>query len=117
MRPETLAVRAVNQYRRRDIVAYLGLRYYLENEAAKRDVWAKNVSTHLVNGRVAPIYFCSYHFKEISDQGNVVYRNLYVPGPNEILAETVLLHECSLHSSFRSSACVYSYHFPEDRKS
>jgi hypothetical protein len=113
MKPEALAVRAVNQYRRRDILAYLGLRYYLENEAAKRDVWAKNVSTYLVNGRRVPIYFRSYHFKEISDQGNVVYRNLYVPGPNEILAETVLLHECSLHYSFRSMACVYSYHFPD----
>ena len=113
MRPETLAIRAVNQYRRRDILAYLGLRYYLENEAAKRDVWAKNVSIYLVNGRSAPIYFRSRHFKEISDQNSVVYRNLFVPGPNEILAETALLYECSLHPAFKSLACVYSYHFPE----
>jgi hypothetical protein len=113
MKPEMLAVRAVNQYRRRDMLAYIGLRYYLENEAAKRDVWANTVSTYLVDNRSAPIYFRSHHFKEISDQDNIVHRIIYVPGPNEILAEAALLYECSLHSAFSSLSCVYSYHFPE----
>jgi hypothetical protein len=101
MRPETFAIRAVNQYRRRDILGYLGLRYYLENEAAKRDIWAKDVSAYLVNGRSTPIYYLSRHFKEIADEGRVIYRNIFVPGPNEILAETALLYECSQHSAFK----------------
>ena len=112
MKPEMLAVRAVNQYRRRDVVAYIGLRYYLENVASKRNSWAENVSTYLVNTRNVPIYFRSYHFKEILDEDDLLYRKIYVPGPNEILAETYLLYECSLHPSFRSLPCVYSYHFP-----
>jgi hypothetical protein len=112
MRPEVLAVRAVNQYRRRDIVAYIGLRYYLENQVAKRDLWASDVSTYLVDKRLAPIYFHSNHYKEISSEGIVSYRTLYMPGPNEILAEAALLNECSLHPSFESSGCVYSYKFP-----
>ncbi len=59
MRPEVLSVRAVNQYRRRDMLAYLGLRYYLENKATNRDLWAKTVSTYLVDSRDTPIYFTS----------------------------------------------------------
>lgn len=113
MRPEMLAVRAVNQYRRRDFLAYVGLRYYLENEVAKRDIWSKEVSSYLVNSRNSPIYFRSFHFKELSDKKEAIYRKIYLPGPNEILAEAALLYECSLFSAFRSSPCVYSYHFPE----
>lgn len=113
MRPEILAVRAVNQYRRRDFLAYVGLRYYLENEAAKRDAWPRVVSTYLVTSRTSPIYYRSYHFKELSETNKPIYRNIYLPGPNEILAETVLLHECSLLSAFRPLPCVYSYNFPE----
>ncbi len=113
MRPELLAVRAVNQYRRRDVLAYLGLRYYLENYSARNDLWAREVSTHLVSTRSSPIYFRSYHFKETDREGSVVYRSLYIPGPNEALAESALLYECSLDPAFKSSSCVYSYHFPK----
>ncbi len=114
MKPELLAVRAINQYRRRDILAYLGLRYYLENDCAKNDNWVKDISTHLVNTRESPIYFRSYHFKEMAEGDvNVVHRNIYLPGPNEILAESALINACSVEPAFRSLECVYSYHFPE----
>jgi hypothetical protein len=115
MRSEILAIRSVNQYRRRDMLGYLGLRYYLENEAPKKDIWAKNVSRYLVNTRKSPAYFHSFNFKELSDHDEVLYRDIYIPGPNEILAETDLLYECSLYSDFKSLSCVYSYHFPELR--
>lgn len=111
MRPEVLAVRTVNEYRRRDVVAYLGLRYYLENICAQSNLWVEEVSTHLVNTRVSPVYFRSYHFKEIGETGDVVHRNIYIPGPNEALAEAALLNECSKHSSFKSSDFVFSYKF------
>src|SRR5215207_9485702 len=112
MKPELLSVRAVNQYRRRDILAYIGLRYYLESKSTQSDRWAREVSTHLVNTRDAPIYFRSYHYKEIGEGDSVVHRNIYIPGPNEILAESTLLQECSLSSSFSTLPCVYSYKFP-----
>lgn len=112
MKAELLAIRAINQYRRRDILAYLGLRYYLDSDCAKKDIWIRDISTHLVNTRESPIYFQSSHFKEIqSDQ--VCHRNIYLPGPNEMLAESALLHSCSMESSFQSMECVYSYNFPE----
>lgn len=113
MRPELLSVRAVNQYRRRDVLAYLGLRYYLENDSAQSNMWAEEVSTHLINTRALPIYFRSYHFKEMGENEKVVHRNIYLPGPNEAIAEAVLLNECSKYSAFKSSDRVFSYKFAE----
>ena len=51
MKAELLAIRAINQYRRRDILAYLGLRYYLDSSCSKKDIWIRDISTHLVNTR------------------------------------------------------------------
>ncbi len=113
MRPELLAVRAINQYRRRDVLAYLGLRYYFESNCARSDLWGEDVATHLVHTRPSPTYFRSYHFKEMSRDGSVDYRNLYIPGPNEAFAESVLLHKCSQDPAFSSLPCVYSYLFPK----
>jgi len=112
MKPELLAVRAINQYRRRDVLAYLGLRYYLENDCAKNDIWARDISVHLVNTRNLPIYFRSCHFKEIEDD-RVIHRNIYLPGANEILAESALIYDCSKEPAFNSLECVYSYQFPD----
>lgn len=113
MKPGVLAVRAINQYRRRDILAYVGLRYYLENSCAVSDRWIQEISTHLVNTRSSPAYYRSYHFKEIENDDSIVYRDIYVPGPNEILAETSLLNQCAAESAFRTSPHVYSYQLPE----
>jgi Reverse transcriptase (RNA-dependent DNA polymerase) len=113
MRSGLLAVRAINQYRRRDVLSYLGLRYYLENDCSKNDLWANDISRHLVNTRDKPIYHRSYHFKEIAKDGNPEYRNIYLPGANEILAESALIYECSKEPAFKSLNCVYSYHFPD----
>jgi hypothetical protein len=112
MKPEMLSVRAVNQYRYRDTIAYLGLRYYLDNDCAKRDIWAKDITNHLIQTRSSPIYFKSNHFKEIADNGSIIHRSIYLPGPNEIMAEAFLLHYCSTQTNFQSAQCVYSYRFP-----
>lgn len=114
MKPEKLAVRAINQYRRRDILAYLGLRYYLDNDCAKKDIWAKDIATHLVMTREEPLYFCSYHFKKMAENNtDIEYRKIYLPGANEMFAESALLDACSKEPAFKASSCVYSYHFPE----
>ena len=112
MKPELLAVRAVNQYRRRDVLAYLGLRYYFENTCALTDKWASEISTHLVHTKGTPIYYRSYHFKEMESE-KVIHRNIYVPGPNEAFVEAMLINECSLHPAFYPLDCVYSYQFPD----
>lgn len=112
MRPELLAVRAINQYRRRDILAYIGLRYYLENSTALSNRWIEDVSTHLLRTRSEPIYYKSHHFKEVDRDGSIKHRAIYVSGPNEILAETALLYQCASEAVFRSSKQVYSYQFP-----
>jgi len=39
MSDSILAIKALNQYRKRDVIPYLGLRYYLDNTSARRDRW------------------------------------------------------------------------------
>lgn len=109
--PGTLAVRAVNQYRRRDIVSYLGLRLYLDNTCTVRDRWAREVASRLVLDDPCPRYHESFHFKEVkADTGEPEYRRLCLPTPNEIVAETALLAECAdTGGRFVAPSCVYSY--------
>lgn len=107
MRPQLLALRAANQYRTRDIMAYLGLRYYFANQCARRDRWAEEVSSHLVMSS-SSAYFESLHFKDIRSDGSVGYRSIFVPGPNESFAEAALLAEYSRHAVFHSPDFVFS---------
>lgn len=106
-RPGILAVRAVNQYRRRDVVSYLGLRYYLENAAARSDQWAREVATDLVLRRSGPGYFKSLHFKD-ADSDGISHREMFFPGANEALAEAALIDACS-EAGIRPSAQIFSY--------
>ena len=113
MRPQQLALRATNQYRTRDIIAYLGLRYYFANQCARRDRWADEVATHLVMSRSCGAYFQSLHFKDVRADGQVGHRDIFLPGPNESFAEAALLAECSRHAAFRSPEFVFSYRLAE----
>lgn len=113
MRPQLLALRAANQYRTRDIIAYLGLRYYFANQCARRDRWAEEVSTHIVINRSNIPYFRSLHFKDIRPDGQVGHRDIFMPGPNESFAEAALLAECSRHAAFHSHDFVFSYRLAE----
>ena len=109
MKPGTFATKAINQYRTRDVIPYLALRYYLENSCARSDRWASEVAVHLTQTRNLPTYFEAQHFKEIQDNGQVLHRSILLPGPNEVLSEAVLLAECSKHDVFEPLPCVYSY--------
>ena len=109
-RPGVLAVRAVNQYRRRDVLTYLALRYYLDNDAARSVQWAREVATDLVLTRSAPAYFQALHFKDLSQRQGVDHRQMLLPAANEALAEAALLAECAKHpQAFGNPACVFSY--------
>ncbi len=108
--PGVLSVRAVNQYRRRDVLTYLGLRYYLHNAAARPDHWARQAATDLVLTRSTIPYFRAVHYKETNARGEVEHRPMYLPGANEALAEAALLDECSKHPlAFSNPATVFSY--------
>lgn len=108
-RPGVLAVRAINQYRRRDVIPYLALRYYLDSSASRRDAWARRAATHLVATRSEHPYHLSLHFKEITGNGEPRYRELLLPSANESMAEAALLDECSRHSEFQNLPCTFSY--------
>lgn len=103
-----LAVKSLNQYRKRDIFPYLGLRYYLENLTGRKNRWIKSVSSRLTTDTKQTSYLKSFHFKEFS---NDIYfhRDIYLPAPNEILSEVALISEISKHESFKPKPYVYSY--------
>jgi hypothetical protein len=105
-----LAIRAINQYRRRDVLAYLGLRYYLESSAARSDRWAEEVATDLVLRRADTPYLAVRHFKEVDSHGLISHRELFLPGPNEALAEAALLDACGkAGGAFLPADSVFSY--------
>lgn len=114
MKPGILATRAINQYRTRDVIPYLALRYYLENSCARSDRWASEVAVHLTQTRNLPTYFEAQHFKETQDNGQVLHRSILLPGPNEALSEAVLLEECSKYDVFEPMSCVYSYRLAKE---
>lgn len=114
-RPSALAVRALNQYRRRDVIAYLGLRYYLHSSSAQSEQWARNLTPKLVLTRNSRPYFQAHHFKEIGQNARINHRPIFLPGPNEALAEVALLDECSKRpQAFANPNCVFSYHLAPD---
>ncbi len=109
-RPGALSVRTVSQYRRREVLSYLGLRYYLDNAAARTDDWAREVAVDLALSRDNAPLFEVHHFKEVAESGVIKHRPLFLPGPNEALAEATLLAECARHPRvFRNPPCVFSY--------
>jgi hypothetical protein len=109
-RPGTFAARATGQYRARDTLTYLGLRYYLENTAASSDRWVGEVATSLVRQRNVAPYHRAYHFKELGGDGEVQRRELMLPAPNEALAEAFLIDSCATRGGhFARNPNVFSY--------
>lgn len=107
--PGLAAKRAVHEYRRRDVVPYLALRYYLESTSARRDDWAIEAASDLVLRRRKHVYYESKHFKGRDEAGVIQHRVLFLPGPGEALAEAQLLSECAKYVDFSNSEVVYSY--------
>ena len=109
-RPGILSVRALNDFRRRDTLGYLGLRYYLANSAARTDEWARRVAVDLVMTRSSAGYFDAKQFKDREDNGSITHRCISIPGPNEALAEAALLAECAKYpATLGNPDRVYSY--------
>lgn len=107
--PCALALRALNQYRQRDVVSYLGLRYLLDNYAARTERWATEVSVENILKRTDAPYYQVQHFKGLDDRGQLEHRAIYLPTPQEALAECALIsaiHE--RHTSFPHRR-VFSY--------
>lgn len=116
--PEILAVRAVNQYRRRDVLAYLGLRLYLDCICSKRNYWSQEVAARIATYESNPRYHVSLHFKERNQNtGEIEYRRISLPTPNEIMAESALLAACGeARGPFALPECVYSYELATGRE-
>jgi hypothetical protein len=104
------AVKALNQYRKRDIFPYLALRYYVDSFVGRQDRWINDVCTRLTIQNDNPGYLRMYHFKDISND-IFIHRDIYVPTPSEALAEVALITELSSYEEFSPKPYVYSYRF------
>lgn len=104
-----IASACINQYRSRDIFAYLGLRYCLETDAAKADEWAEANATQAVFAKKDGAYLRSYHFKQVDENGAFEARDLFIPSIPEALAEIALLRKCAKAYNQTLSDRVFSY--------
>lgn len=112
-RPGVIATKAINQYRRRDVFAYLGLRHLLKGLVARSDDWASKVAVDQVIRRSESSYFVSDHFKERDATGRDQFRKIVVPGPIEIMAEVALLTHCAGSRAFDPHSSVFTYHLAD----
>lgn len=110
---DNLAVKALNQYRKRDIIPYLGLRYYLESRCGRDSRWINEVSCKLFQDSEDTAYLKVFHFKDFSDE-TFQHRDIYLPAPNEALSEIALITALSKYSEFHSKKYVYSYRFSNE---
>ena len=104
------SVKALNQYRKRDIFPYLALRYYVDSSVGRQDRWINDVCTRLTIQNDNPGYLRMYHFKDISND-IFIHRDIYIPTPSEALAEVALITELSSYEAFAPKPYVYSYRF------
>lgn len=109
-----LALRALNDSRRADPLAYLSLRYTLASIASLKNVWARVVAPTIVRRRPGPGFLESKLFKQLAQEGTPEFRDVVRPGGPEALAEVALLDACSrAGKAFKPADEVYSYHFPK----
>ncbi|EGQ9099424.1 RNA-directed DNA polymerase [Vibrio alginolyticus] len=103
-----IALKALNQYRKRDVYAYLGLRYYLENTSARSDDWVERVCAKLVTDGRSFGYLKTNHYKDWHED-TYVYRDVFLPTPVESLSEALLITELSKYKEFQPQHYVFSY--------
>lgn len=113
MTEHTLAVKSLNQYRRRDIFSYVGLRYYLDNQSARENHWIDQISVALTIDSPYQAYLKLSHYKEHTN-GVYTHRDIFLPAPNEVLSETALITELSKYKIFEPKPYVYSYRFSSE---
>lgn len=115
MKSHNIATKAINNYRKRDIIAYLSLRYYLGTVASKKDIWAREVAVKLSMKKRIPVFLKIKHFKAFNEN-KIEQRTIYLPGANDIIAESVLINECAKFDDFHSNNSVYSYLLPSEKE-
>lgn len=114
MKVQALAARAANDYRGRDIVTYLALRYYLLAHSARNDRWAREIATSITFHRSSVPYREFEVYKGLQERSSghepvIDYRKVHYPAPTEALAEAALLSELArVGGPFSRHECVFS---------
>jgi len=69
-----LALRALNESRRLDPLAYLSLRYTLKSINSFRNLWAQEVAPEIVRRRPGPMFLENKQFKQLNEKGMPEFR-------------------------------------------
>ena len=109
------SLRAIRQYRARDIFPFLALRYFLGGEHARSDRFARFTAPQVVRATRQSSYMAVPYFKEFSGSGTLLHREMHMPTAVEALAEAVLIEECSLRAEIPNRAVCFSY-WPKQEK-
>ena len=112
----SIALKSINQYRKRDIIAYLSLRYYLGSKSSRTDLWANEVAVSLSLKKKSSGLLKIKHFKGYSEE-EAQFRDIFIPSPNDIIAESALISKCSEYEIFHTNSSVYSYLINNDDRS
>lgn len=112
MSSRRLAIRALNEARRTDPLAYLSLRFTAETTLGIQDRWAREIAPMLVSSADPGSFVASRQFKELQANGTPEFRDVRFCGGPQQLAEAALIEACSLAGGpFIPSKSVYSYLF------
>ncbi len=107
----SIAVRALNNYRRTSPLTYLSLRYYLGPVPSQSKRWATEIAPRILLRRNEEAYISGRHFKQTDRNGHIEHRRCFFPSANEAIAEASLLDACEKSGRpFKPHASVYSYH-------
>lgn len=112
----SIALKSLNQYRKRDIIAYLSLRYYLGSKSSQTDLWANEVAVSLTLKKKSSGLLKIKHFKGYSEE-EAQFRDIFIPSPNDIISESALISKCSEYEIFQTNSSVYSYLINNDNRS
>jgi hypothetical protein len=111
-----LALRALNDARMADPLAYLALRYTLTSKTSITNQWASSIAPEIVRRRPKLGLLWSRLYKQLGEDGEPEFRDVYRPGGPEALAEVALLDACSrAGQSFKPAKEVYSYRLANQR--
>lgn len=115
--PPKLLLRALNQTRMRDNVAYVALRAAAESQKSLAPDWLEQFVNHRTLIRRSWSFRRYFLFKGYSPEGDISYRTMHGPSPLAALTEAYLLFHLAKEPAFAAPQRAYSYLWPKSPRS
>lgn len=113
---DTLAVRALNHWRGIDDMSYVGLRLLTEPLLKHWSGWERTTAWAVSNRATTPRYREVVRFKEMDGDGSITSRQMLAASPSTAIAEARALGALARVPRLASHPSVFSYRWPETRR-